>query len=43
MEGIEKQINDFYSEWEYYCYPDKAERCRKEVDAFLATIDKLQD
>lgn len=39
MEGIEKEINDFYEKWEYYCYPDKTEKCRGEVENFLKTID----
>lgn len=43
MEGIEKEINDFYDKWEYYCYPDKSEKCRKAVDDFLKRIDELQD
>ena len=43
MESIEENINNFYQEWEYYCYPDKSERCRTTVDDFLAQIDKLQE
>lgn len=43
IEGIERSINEFYDKWEYYCYPDKSDKCRPEVDNFLSQIDKLQD
>lgn len=42
MEGIEKEINYFFDEWEYYCYPDKTDKCRGRVDVFLKELDKLQ-
>lgn len=43
IEAIEKSINEFYDKWEYYCYPDKTDKCRPQVESFLAQIDKLQD
>jgi hypothetical protein len=43
MEVIEDKINNFFEQWEYYCYPDKAEKCRAQVDEFLKEIDQLQD
>lgn len=43
MEAIEENILKFYQEWEYYCYPDKSDKCREQVDAFLREIDRLQE
>jgi hypothetical protein len=43
MEEIETKICEFFDKWEYYCYPDKAEKCRTQVDDFLKQIDKLQE
>jgi len=43
MEAIEENIHKFYEEWEYYCYPDKTDKCRTQVDSYLKEIDKLQE
>lgn len=43
MEAIEQAINDFSSQWEYYCYPDKVEKCKQQVETFLKDIDRLQE
>jgi hypothetical protein len=43
MEAIEENIYKFYEEWEYYCYPDKTDKCRSQVDSYLKQIDKLQE
>lgn len=43
MDLIEKEINEFYENWEYYCYPDKVEKCKNDVETFLGRIDNLQD
>ena len=43
MEVIEDRINAFYDQWEYYCYPDKTEKCRTQVDDYLKEIDTLQE
>jgi hypothetical protein len=43
MEGMEENINKFYEEWEYYCYPDKTDKCRSQVDNYLKEIDSLQE
>lgn len=43
MEAIEENIQKFYEEWDYYCYPDKTDKCRTQVDSYLKEIDKLQE
>jgi hypothetical protein len=43
MEAIEQAILDFSSQWEYYCYPDKVEKCKQQVETFLKDIDRLQE
>ena len=43
MEAIEQAILDFSSQWEYYCYPDKVDKCKQQVETFLNDIDRLQE
>ena len=43
MENIEATIDDYCNKWEHYCFPDKSEKCRGEVDSLLKEIDQLQE
>lgn len=43
MESIEATIEDYCAKWEHYCFPDKSEKCRGEVDSLLKEIDQLQE
>ena len=41
METLEERINQFMSEWEYYLFPDRNDKCKTPIETFIKEIDQL--